>query len=71
MALADRQLVIDRLQLLMRKPSAAPLVEPAEAIAVALSMVRWTPGRMHGPEDRVVTLVLQALDQAGWKVEPK
>lgn len=64
-------LTIDQAAVDARKPSAGPLVEPAEAIAIALSLVRWTPGRLHGPEDRVVTLIVQAIQKAGWKFEPR
>jgi hypothetical protein len=62
--------VIDRLPLLQRKPSAGPLVTPAEAIAIGLSVVRWAPGTLQDPDGRVVQLVLKALRDAGWKIEP-
>lgn len=67
----DRQLTIDRLALMARQPSAAPLVTPAEAIAIALSVVRWTPGVLQDPEGRTVQLVLKALHDTGWKIEPR
>ena len=67
----DRQLTIDRLALQLRKPSAGPLVTPAEAIAIALSIVRWSPGVLQDPEGRTVQLVLKALKEAGWKIEPR
>ena len=67
----DRQLTIDRLAVQLRKPQAAPLVTPAEAIAIALSVVRWTPGVLQDPDGRTVTLVLKALHEAGWKIEPR
>jgi hypothetical protein len=63
-------LVIDRTALDTRKPRAGPLVEPAEAIAIALSIVRYKPGDLLDPEGRVVRLVLKAIEQAGWKIEP-
>ncbi len=70
MAAAERQLVIDRLQLLMRKPSAAPTLYPSEVIAISLNAVRWVPGRMHGPDDKVVQMILHGLKEAGYKIEP-
>lgn len=66
-----RQLIVDLQATLARKPTAAPLVTPREAIAVALSMVQWVPGRLHDPDSTVVDLVIRAIDQAGWKIEPK
>jgi len=65
-----RRLVLDHLALSLRKPSAGPLITPAEVIAISLSMVRWVPGKMHDPEDKVVRLILHGLEQAGWKLEP-
>jgi hypothetical protein len=64
-------LAIDQAAVDARKPTARPLVEPAEAIAIALSLVRWTPGRLHAPDDRVVSFVLKAINDAGWKFEPR
>lgn len=64
-------LAIDQAAVDARKPSAGPLVDPAEAIAIALNMVRWTPGNLHGPEDRVVTLILRSIKESGWKIEPR
>lgn len=66
-----QQVMLDLSALIQRKPTAAPLVEPGEAVAIALSMLRWAPGRLHGPDDRTVTLVLKSLDLAGWKIVPK
>lgn len=63
-------LTIDRSAIDARKPRAGPLVEPAEAIAIALSTVRWTPGKLHGPDDTVVQLILKAIKDSGWKIEP-
>jgi hypothetical protein len=45
-------------------------VTPAEAIAIGLSVVRWAPGTLQDPDGRVVQLVLKALKDAGWKIEP-
>lgn len=63
-------LILDRAALDFRKPCAEPLVKPAEAIAIALSIVRYKPGDLQDPEGRVVTLVLKAIHDAGWKIEP-
>ena len=63
-------LTLDRAAIEARKPSAGPLVQPAEAIAIALSIVRYKPGDLQDPEGRVVTLVLRAIREAGWKFEP-
>jgi hypothetical protein len=62
---------LDRRAIDARKPRAGPLVEPAEAIAIALSIVCYKPGDMLDPEGRVVTLVLRAIKEAGWKIEPR
>jgi hypothetical protein len=63
-------IVFDRMPIAARKPCAGPTVTPAEAIAIALSIVRYTPGDLQDPEGRVVTLVLKAIHDAGWKIEP-
>lgn len=63
-------LTIDRSAMEARKPRAGPLVTPAEAIAIALSIVRWKPGDLLDPDGRVVQFVLRALRDAGWKIEP-
>ncbi len=65
-----RRLVIDQLATILRKPSAAPLVTPAEAIAIALSTVRYSPGDLLDPDGRVVQLVLRSIREAGWKIVP-
>lgn len=63
-------LTIDRTAVNARKPSAGPLVQPAEAIAIALSIVRYKPGDLYDPEGRVVSLVMKSIHDAGWKFEP-
>lgn len=70
--MTDLPLSIDRMPLQSRKPRAGPLLEPGEVIACALSMVpyRWS-GRMLGENSLPVRAVLQALHQAGWKIEPR
>lgn len=45
-----------------------PLVTPAEAIAIALATVRWTPGKLLDPDGTTVQLVLRAIHEAGWKI---
>lgn len=52
---------------MMAKP---PAIEPAEAIAIALSIVRWTPGKMQSPDGIAVRLILKSLKDCGWKFEP-
>jgi hypothetical protein len=47
-----------------------PLVDPAEAIAIALSMVPSMGKRLLSPEGVEVRQVLLALKLAGWKIEP-
>jgi hypothetical protein len=64
-------LLIDHLATVLRKPSAAPLVKPSEAIAIALSSAQWSPGRLQDPDGNVVRLVLKAIHDAGWKIEPR
>lgn len=68
---AHRQRFLDLQATLARKPTAEPLVTPREAIAVALSMVQWVPGRLHDPDSTVVNLVMRAIDQAGWEIVAK
>lgn len=67
----DDHLTIDRAAIDARKPRAGPLVTPAEAIAIALSIVRYKPGDLLDPDGRIVQFVLRALREAGWKIEPR
>lgn len=64
-------LTIDQAAVDARKPRAGPLVEPSEAIAIALSTVDWKPGGLIDPDGVVVRLVLRAIHEAGWKIEPR
>ena len=64
----NRQFLIDQVATILRKPTAKPLVTPAEAIAIALSTVRWKPGGLLDPDGVIVHLVLKAIRQAGWKI---
>lgn len=65
---AQRHLIIDDLAQVLRKPSAAPTVTPAELIAITLSTTMWVPGRLLGPDDEVVVSILQMLEQGGWEI---
>jgi hypothetical protein len=47
-----------------------PVIEPAEAVAIALS-VAWQKPRAFGPHSGTVALVLSALEKAGWKIVPR
>lgn len=68
--MTDLPLAIDQAAVNARKPRASPLVEPAEAIAIALSVTRWKPGGMIDPEGNIVRTILKAIHDAGWKIEP-
>lgn len=65
-----RHYVIDDLAKVLRKPSAAPTVTPAEVIAIVLSTTHWKPGRILSADDLVVLSILECLEDAGWKIEP-
>jgi len=70
--MSKRKINIDMAALIQRKPSAGPLVEPAEAVAIALSMVpAKSTGHICSPESPAVRLVLQSLKLAGWKIEAR
>lgn len=55
---------------LLRKPTAAPTVTPAECVALALTCSQWKPGRIMDPDGDVVQLVLRSLKREGWKIVP-
>lgn len=61
---------IDPPSTLLRKPTAAPTVTPAECSAIALTATEWKPGGIMDPDGVVVRHVLKALHQGGWKIEP-
>lgn len=65
-----RHYIIDDLAKVLRKPSAAPTIHPAEVIAIVLTTTRWKPGRILDPDDIVVQSILSSLAEAGWKIEP-
>jgi hypothetical protein len=48
-----------------------PLVDPAEAIAIALSMTQPGPARLISPEGPMVRHVMLAIKLAGYKVVPR
>lgn len=63
---------LDLSALIARKPRAGPLVEPAEAVAIALSMLpAKSTGQLCSPESPAVRHVLLSLKLAGWKIEPR
>lgn len=68
--MADRRYVIDDLAKVLRKPSAAPTIQPAEVIAIVLTTTQWKPNRILDPDDIVVQSILSSLKEAGWKIEP-
>jgi hypothetical protein len=52
-------------------PGPGPLVDPAEAVAIALSIVPSMGKRLLSPDGPEVRTVLLALKLAGWKIEPR
>ena len=67
---AQRRLIIDDLATILRKPTAAPTITPAELIAVTLSTTQWVPGRFLDPDDVVVQSILKMLKEAGYAIVP-
>ncbi len=66
----SRVLAIDHVSLNLRKPTAGPLVQPDEAIAIALSMLpAKSTGQLCTPDCPAVRHVLLAIKMAGWKLE--
>lgn len=61
---------LDRMPGIFPKRECDVSLEPELVIAAVLSMVRWTPGTMCGPDDRVVTLIMTGLKQAGYQIVP-
>lgn len=63
----------DRMPTDARKPRAGPLLEPAEAIAVALSMVpdRRTQSGLLTEKSPLVKAVVDGLHLAGYKIVPR
>ena len=73
MAKKSRRILIDELAAttMLRKPTAGPLIEPKEAVAVAISMTLPGPARLVSPDSPMVRLVLLSLKLAGYKIEPR
>jgi hypothetical protein len=70
-ATAPRRLLIDDAALALRKPRVGPLVDPAEAVAIALSMLpSMGKHRLFSPDGPEARTILLALKLAGWKQEP-
>jgi hypothetical protein len=70
MSAAPRHYIIDDLAKILRKPSAAPTISPAEVIAIVLTTTHWKPNRMLSDDDVVVQAILANLEEAGWKIVP-
>lgn len=68
---AHRHFIIDDLAKVLRRPSAAPTLKPAEVIAIVLTTTHWKPNRILDPDDIVVQSILSSLEEAGWKIEPR
>ncbi len=66
-----RHFFIDDVARVLRKPSAAPTITPAELIAVTLSTTQWMPPRLVDPEDVVVVSILKMLEEGGYKIVPR
>ncbi len=60
-----KQLIIDDLAKVLRKPCSGPLIAPSEAIAIGLSMVQPGPGELVSPDGPLVRQALLALHLAG------
>lgn len=50
-------------------PPGTPLIEPAEAVAIALTTSKIAK-TTFSPQSLTVRLVLQALSRSGWKIVP-
>ena len=62
---------LDLSALISRKPTAGPLVTPAEAVAIAISMLPpKSMGQLCSPESPAVRHVLLAIKLAGWEHTP-
>lgn len=62
--------VFDRIESLQRKPTAAPLLEPEEAIAMAISLFVPGPAELISSKGRGVFLIMRALRQSGYSIVP-
>lgn len=66
----ERHYIIDDLARVLRRPSAAPTITPAEVIAISLTTTHWRPNRILSSDDVVVVSILKLLEEAGWKIVP-
>lgn len=67
---AKRQVLIDQLEALHRKPTAAPTVPAEVAISTALSMFVPGPADLISATGTGVNLIKRALSGAGYKIVP-
>lgn len=68
--MAEKHYRIDDLARVLRKPSAAPTITPAEVIAIVLTTTKWKPNRIMSDDDEVVQAILHGLEEAGHKIVP-
>ena len=63
---------VDRMPLGMRKPSAGPLLDPDEAIALALNGIpyEWWRRLPLSENSDAVKAIRDGLRMAGYKIEP-
>lgn len=66
----QQRIGIDDLAKVLRKPSAAPTITPAEVIAIVLTTTKWKPNRILSDDDEVVQAILHGLEEAGHKIVP-
>lgn len=69
----DKAQLMERLATVFRKPRAAPLLDPEEAIACGLNYAMQFEFWKHeiAPNSTVVKAVMMALDLEGYAVKPK
>lgn len=70
MRLTRHQRLLDRLAPILREPTAAPLVTPAEVISAALSMFVPGPAWLVSPTGLGPSLILLALKKMNYKIVP-
>lgn len=58
-----------RFQVPRAPPNGVPILEPSEAVAIALSTGQL--GREYGPDSQLVRHVLRAIEKCGWEIVPK
>lgn len=69
----DKAHLMERLATVFRKPTAAPLLDPQEAIACGLNYAMQFEFWKHeiSPESLVVKAVMMAIDLEGYVIKPK